>query len=100
MCRSQSSTVSSRSCTHHHATPTRRDSPGDAVFDQGPFTLEFFQHELGHLLGFEHPFGPGGVYDDPYCVMGWSKWHDHPIPRPPEFADVVMLPGVDLWQPT
>jgi hypothetical protein len=29
-----------------------------------------FSHEIGHALGMEHPFGPGGVYHDPYCVMG------------------------------
>jgi hypothetical protein len=84
-----------------HAPPCNAGATGigaDVVVDQNPFTLGFFQHEVGHLLGFEHAFGPGGAYDDSYCVMGWSRAQEHAIPKPALFDDVFMLPGVDLFR--
>jgi hypothetical protein len=50
----------------------------DAVLDQGG-RLEMYQHEIGHVLGFMHSFGPSGVYGDPYCVMGATGPSDHPV---------------------
>ncbi|WP_329419989.1 hypothetical protein [Streptomyces sp. NBC_01268] len=69
---------------------------GDLALDQAG-SLEFFQHEVGHLLGFEHAWGRGGAYADPYCVMGWTGTSSHAIDRPAEFADVVTL-APDFWR--
>jgi hypothetical protein len=37
------------------------------------YRFDFNAHEVGHLVGdlfsFAHAFGPGGVYDHPYCIM-------------------------------
>ncbi|HEV2756089.1 MAG TPA: hypothetical protein VG318_09985 [Actinomycetota bacterium] len=41
----------------------------DVVLDQHA-SLAYYEHEVGHAIGFEHSFGPAGPYDDPYCVMG------------------------------
>ena len=34
----------------------------------------FYCHEFGHLLGLHHPIGAQSlqVYDDPYCLMGYT----------------------------
>jgi len=83
-----------------HAPPCNagaRSSPGDAVLDQGGW-LPYFQHEIGHVLGFEHSFGPGGPYDDPYCVMGYTNTQSHRIEMPTDFSGVTMLKGADFWQ--
>jgi hypothetical protein len=71
-------------------------SPGDVVLDQAG-NLEMFQHEVGHMLGFEHAWGRSGVYDDPYCVMGGGGTYANDIPRPPEFSGVVTL-AQDFWR--
>jgi hypothetical protein len=42
---------------------------GNVLFDQNG-SHYFYCHEIGHSLGMSHPFGPHGVYHDPYCVMG------------------------------
>jgi hypothetical protein len=57
-------------------------SGGNAVFDQSPFSLEFFAHEMGHVLGYSHAFGTNGdyVYQDPWCVMGYSEVQDYVVP--------------------
>ena len=87
----------------------------DAAFDQNG-TLDFYLHEIGHVLGFEHAFGPfippplteyGSVYNDPYCVMGysgrqgafpgWPGHQDHSIAQPPQFAQTQILQGADFW---
>ena len=84
-----------------HAPPSNAGANGqfgDAVFDQNPFTLGFYQHELGHLLGFEHAFGPGGPYDDDYCVMGESRRQERSFPAFASFSQVDLLPGVDLFK--
>lgn len=62
---------------------------GGAVFDQGG-SLPFYQHELGHVLGFQHAFGPfipppdvyGSLYNDAYCVMGRTGRQSHEIDVP------------------
>jgi hypothetical protein len=49
-----------------HAPPCNSGaSGGDALLDQGGF-LSFYLHEVGHVLGFQHSYGPGGPYDDRY----------------------------------
>jgi hypothetical protein len=82
-----------------HAPPSNAGAcGGGAVFDQGG-SLAFFQHELGHVLGFEHSFGPflpppdefGSLYNDPYCVMGYTGLQSHTIPTPPAFANVTII---------
>lgn len=75
-----------------------------ALFDQHGF-LEFYQHEVGHVLGFQHAFGPDRgdpgqetVYEDDYCIMGFTGPMGFTIPTPPEAASVVTpLPG-NFWQ--
>ena len=55
---------------------------GNALFDQSPFSLEFFAHEMGHVLGYSHAFGTNSdyVYQDPWCVMGYSEVQDYVVP--------------------
>ena len=57
----------------------------DALFDQAG-GLEFFQHEVGHVLGFMHAFGPSGAYGDDYCLMGYTGPFDHPVPADPSYS--------------
>jgi hypothetical protein len=58
---------------------------GDALFDQNG-SHEFFAHELGHVLGLDHPFGyQNGVpteYQDYYCLMGYTGPNSATLPRP------------------
>jgi hypothetical protein len=74
-------------------------SGGDALFDQYPFSLEFFQHEMGHMLGFSHAFGPHGdyVYEDPWCVMGRSRTREHPVAAPSGSRGVQIDKPQDFW---
>jgi hypothetical protein len=77
-------------------------TPGGAVFDQGA-TIEFYEHEIGHVLGYQHAFGARGfgefgefdpvfgsigddVYEDPWCVMGFTGPQCRPVPIPPAFS--------------
>jgi hypothetical protein len=53
---------------------------------------------VGHVLGFEHSFGPGGPYADDYCVMGWTGAQDHAITMPHSFNGVTMLKGAEFWR--
>ncbi|MFI6496150.1 hypothetical protein [Nonomuraea typhae] len=72
---------------------------GNAVLDQGAFGLSFFQHELGHVLGFEHAFGPCGdyVYQDDYSVMGFSAVQTRAIAVPAAFTGVQVLEAATFW---
>ncbi|MEU4443748.1 hypothetical protein AB0K14_20415 [Actinosynnema sp. NPDC050801] len=65
----------------------------DALLDQGG-SLEFFQHEIGHVLGFDHVFP---VYDDRYCVMGETWSWDHAIAPPPEAQGIPFLSPL-MWR--
>jgi hypothetical protein len=89
-----------------HAPPCNAGAiGGGAVFDQGG-TLPFFEHELGHVLGFQHAFGPfipppnefGNLYNDPYCVMGYTGVQSHPIPQPAAFMQTQILHGANFWR--
>jgi hypothetical protein len=65
-------------------------NPGDALFDEDGY-LEFYQHELGHVLGFQHAWGLDsnnnyGAYNDNYDIMGYTKPYRHAIPAAPELA--------------
>lgn len=62
----------------------------EALFDQNG-SHGFYCHEIGHSLGMDHPFGPGGVYDDPYDVMGNGTWSRSLSPDPA--YDALPLPG-------
>ncbi|MEP6731439.1 MAG: hypothetical protein ABJE10_12405 [bacterium] len=73
--------------------------PQDVLFDQWG-SVSFYQHEIGHALGFQHAWGPitgttYGAYYDPYCVMGFSLTQSHQIPMPPVFAASRLKP--DFW---
>ncbi|WP_433472227.1 hypothetical protein ACQPZP_25450 [Spirillospora sp. CA-142024] len=63
-------------------------TPGDVVLEQIDIPLATMQHEVGHTLGFMHAFGPfipgpfGSLYNDPYCVMGYSGTHEHAVTAP------------------
>jgi hypothetical protein len=91
-----------------HAPPSNAGAwslASSAVLDQNAI-IPFYQHELGHMLGFEHAYGPfipppntfGSVYNDPYDVMGYTGPQSHSIPTPPEFANIASYPGNNLWQ--
>jgi hypothetical protein len=63
--------------------------PSDALFDEDA-SLAFYQHEIGHVQGLWHTYGPDGAgsyaaYDDDYCVMASANSY-HPVdvgPIPP-----------------
>lgn len=60
-----------------HPPPVNAGASGrDALLDQGGY-MDFFAHEIGHVLGFTHPWGRRGEYDDPFCVMGFSLSNTH-----------------------
>ena len=91
-----------------HAPPSNAGAEGlasGAILDQNAI-IPFYQHEVGHMLGFEHAYGPfvpppstlGYVYNDPYDVMGYTNVQSHGIPTPPEFANIQSYPGKPLWQ--
>lgn len=75
---------------------------GDIAFDLAGATLPFLQHEVGHTLGFQHAFGPfipppdvyGSLYNDAYCVMGYTGQQAHSAQEPPQFAG---LTPADFW---
>jgi hypothetical protein len=90
-----------------HAPPSNagaRSLASDAVLDQNAI-IPFYQHEVGHMLGFEHAYGPfvpppspfGNVYNDPYDVMGYTNLQAHSISTPAEFANIQSYPGKNLW---
>lgn len=82
-----------------HAWPSDAGASGtNSRLDPGADSFEFFQHEIGHNLGFEHAFGPAGVYDDNYCVMGWTGPFAHSLATPPDLADVVVPAGTQFWR--
>jgi hypothetical protein len=63
-------------------------NPGDALFDEDGY-IEFYQHELGHVLGFQHSWGPAdnntyGAYNDDYDIMGYSQDQSHTIAPAPD----------------
>jgi hypothetical protein len=91
-----------------HAPPINAGAIGigdGASLDQGG-TIPFFQHEIGHVLGFQHAFGPfvpppsvfGSLYNDPYDVMGFTGTQAHAIPAPSQFAQTTILQGASFWQ--
>jgi hypothetical protein len=63
----------------------------DSLFDKNGWH-GFYCHELGHMLGMDHPMGPAGVYDDPYCVMGNAVWN-RALPADPDFAALPVPSG-------
>ena len=78
-------------------------APGDVVVDEAPFSLEFFEHEFGHLLGYEHAFGLAGdgtwqAYLDDFDVMGYSKDNDRDIPVGTGMAALPLPAGVNFWR--
>jgi hypothetical protein len=82
-------------------------APGDVVVDEGvtaPYSNEFFQHEIGHLLGFKHTFGPAGdgtwrAYNDNFDVMGDTGPNARPIsPVPAGLSSLPLYTGVNFWQ--
>jgi hypothetical protein len=93
-------------CTILHPPPGDRGAagvPGDMVVDEGPFSLEFFEHECGHLLGYEHAFGSAGdrtwqAYHDDFDVMGYSEDNDRAIPTPSDLASLSLPAGINFWR--
>ena len=81
---------------------------GDVILDEiGPNSqnpgswLEFFEHETGHLLGFDHAFGPAAnpqAYNDNFCVMGYTGVDSHQIVLQPILDEVenTIGPG-NIW---
>jgi hypothetical protein len=81
---------------------------GDAVLDEiGPGSdnpqdwLEFFEHETGHLLGFDHAFGPSAspkVYQDNFCIMGYTGPFHHSIVPQPSITEIANTIGPgNIW---
>jgi hypothetical protein len=88
-----------------HAPPSNAGAVGGgAVFDQAG-SIPFYQHELGHVLGFQHSFGPflpppnmfGSLYNDIYCVMGYTGPQAHAIQRPSAFTNTQIV-AQDFWR--
>jgi hypothetical protein len=74
-------------------------NPGDALFDENGF-MEFYEHELGHVLGFQHAWGPDGsggygAYNDNYDIMGYTNPYRHAIAPAPELANQKL--NSDFW---
>ena len=81
---------------------------GDVILDEiGPNSqnpgawLEFFEHETGHLLGFDHAFGPAvnpQAYNDNFCIMGYTGVDSHQIVPQPIVNEVenTIGPG-NIW---
>src|ERR1035438_2637243 len=83
---------------------------GDVILDEigpqslnPPYWLEYFEHETGHLLGFDHAYGPSvnpQAYNDNFCVMGYTgRPTNHPIvPQPilDEVENTIVGPG-NIW---
>jgi hypothetical protein len=67
----------------------------DALFDEAA-SLDFFIHEVGHVLGFDHPFGLYGEKEDPYCVMAYQGVKTFTVTPPQPLADLPAGSGV--WQ--
>jgi hypothetical protein len=72
-----------------------------AVLDRDG-TLQYYAHELGHVLGLDHVFGYderniGVVYEDDYCIMGnFIRWFAFPNPNPaPNVANALTS---SLWR--
>lgn len=75
-------------------------SPGDALLDEDA-DLSFYQHEVGHMIGFQHAWGPkdgGGfqAYADSYCVMGFTNDSSRTISAPKGFASATLHQG--MWR--
>lgn len=77
-----------------HSPPCDAGALGsNALLDQGG-SLEFFEHELGHVIGFDHVFP---LYNDRYCLMGETWSWDHPVTPPPEAAGIRFISN-DMWK--
>ncbi|GAA1869229.1 hypothetical protein [Myceligenerans crystallogenes] len=80
-------------------------SGGDIAFNLGPATtMAFLQHEVGHTLGLQHAFGPYAgqkfdhLYNDPYCVMGYTGTQSHATTVPPASSwQGVLAAGPGFW---
>ncbi len=79
-------------------------SPGDVVVDEAPFAHEFFQHEFGHLMGYEHAFGLRATdqtwqaYIDNFDVMADSLNNTRNIPAAQDLAGLPLPPGLLFWR--
>jgi hypothetical protein len=88
---------------------------GDIAVDLAGATFGFLQHEVGHVLGFQHAFGPfipppsqfGSLYNDPYDVMGYTGTYARPATPPasipasaaPRFSTSERpVSGASLWR--
>lgn len=95
-----------RVCTLIHQPPGDRGATavgGDLVLDEGPFSFEFFQHEFGHLLGFDHTFGLDNSgtpipYTDDFDIMGNTNPNARVIPAPPALAALPLPPNTNFWR--
>jgi hypothetical protein len=78
-------------------------NPGDALLDENA-ALFFYQHECGHIIGFQHSCGPTDTgtfaeYHDPYCVMGYSMDQGHSIPADGSLSGIQLgsTANFDFW---
>src|SRR6266511_1767163 len=60
----------------------------------------YMAHEVGHTLGFEHSYGHGDEYGDPYCLMSALTFGGsdptHPRPRPADSAVPLTVMPADM----
>lgn len=85
-------------------SPTGNDSGAsgrDALLDQNA-EHEFFAHEIGHVLGLDHPFGWGDAggghigpveYQDDYCLMGFTGPKSAEMMPPADTSVVTSFPA-------
>jgi len=74
---------------------------GDMAISLSESSLPFIQHEVGHLLGFQHAYGgawmagTGNDYNNAYDVMGFTGQFAHAIPEP---GDAAGLTPTGFWE--
>jgi hypothetical protein len=77
----------------YYAPPSDAGASGNnSLLDQNGWH-GMYCHEVGHMLGMDHPMGPGGVYDDWYCIMGNAVNNNHALHPDPALEGLPLPAG-------